>query len=204
MSEYDPILGETAAEGEDDLDEVRARFAASSRPYLAAPWPWFAWALILPSAALLTPLAFARASGAGVLFLWSGAILLGGLFEGWALWRHRARTALGGWALRMQGNLSLVALVLSLVLLWHDLGKLLPGLWLLVTGHSFYLLGSLSEPALRRYGITYQVGGALALCPTCPGLVIFAIITGLANAGLGMALLTARRLDRAGTGSTSR
>lgn len=194
MSEYDTLLSDPSGEPEDDdLEEVRARFAAASRPYLSSPWSWFAWAVILPTAALATSALYRRGGAAGVLFLWSGAILVGGLIEGGALWRHRARTALGGWAMRMQGNLSLVALALSALLLWLESARALPGLWLLVTGHSFYLLGSLSQPALRRYGLLYQAGGLCALWPGELSLAIFAATTAIANFGLGVALLRGRR-----------
>src|SRR5262249_5787408 len=69
------------------------------------------------------------------------------------------------WALRTQGNLSLVALALSLLLLWQDLAWALPGLWLLLLGHSFYILGGIAFRPFRAYRLLYQAGGIAALWP---------------------------------------
>lgn len=193
MSAYDPILPERAAELDDGLEEVRDRFSVASRPYLSTPWSWLAWGTALPTAALTTPLVAARGGPVGVLFLWSGAILLAGLVEIVAISRHRQRSALGSWAMRVQGNLSFVALVLSGLLLWLGQAWTLPGLWLLAIGHSFYLLGSLSLPALRRYGLAYQIGGLLALVPGGRPLEVFALTTLLSNLGLALSIARAGR-----------
>jgi len=37
-----------------------------------------------------------------------------------------------------------VALALSALLVWQDLAWALPGLWLLLLGHSFYMLGGIA------------------------------------------------------------
>jgi hypothetical protein len=78
----------------------------------------------------------------------------------------RARTPLAAWALRTQGNLSFIALALSALLLLAGQAWALPGLWLLLLGHSFYVLGSLASPALRTCGLIFQAGGLLALAST--------------------------------------
>ncbi len=172
-SEYDPLFGDSGADAPDDLAPVRERFEAASRAFLRSPWPWVAWALLLPAAALLTPAA-ARAGGpAGVLLAWSCAILVGGAVEGGVILggrrtgqaRVRIRSPLNNWALGVQGNLSLIALLLSLLLLWLDRPEVLPGLWLLLLGHSFYALGGLSLKAMRTTGLIFQAGGAAALWP---------------------------------------
>src|SRR5688572_32595342 len=104
-SEYDPLFERSSfgaqAEGDDDLEAVRERFAAASRPYLTSPWPWLAWAVALPAAALGTPAALGFGGPAAVLFTWSAAILLAGAVE---IASHvkarrsgRGGTALAGW-----------------------------------------------------------------------------------------------------------
>lgn len=168
-SEYDPFFG-ADEDAEDDLAPVRERFRAASRSFLASPWSWLAWSLLLPAAALATPVAARRAGPAGVLFTWSAAILAGGAVEGALILRAgrragaaRARTPIAAWALRTQGNLSLVGLALSALLLLTNQAWALPGLWLLLLGHSFYVLGGLASPALRTCGLIFQAGGFLAL-----------------------------------------
>jgi hypothetical protein len=91
------------------------------------------------------------------------------------------RSPLATWALRTQGNLSLVALALSLLLLWQDQAWALPGLWLLLLGHSFYLLGGIAFPPFRAYGLLYQLGGIAALWPGGAPLPLFALTTATAN-----------------------
>ena len=195
MGEYDPLLGAPPSE-QDDLDRARDLFAAAGRPFLASPWPWVAWALLLPAAALSTSGVLAAAGPGGVLALWSAAILAGGAVELLGIRRGRRRhgsTPLAGWVLHVQGNLSLVALLLSLALLWHDLGSLVPGLWLLVLGHSFFQLGGLAFPPFRAYGLLYQAGGVAALWPAgVDPYVAFAVTTALANAWLALAVHRAR------------
>jgi len=207
-SEYDPLFAEPLAAAEDDLEPVRERFRAASRPFLRSPLPWLAWAIVLPGVALATPAAARRGGPAGVLLAWSLAILGGGAVEALAIWRAgggvAARTPLAGWVLRIQGNLSLVALALSALLLWQGLPGALPGLWLLLLGHSFYVIGSLSSPALRACGIIFQVGGAAALWPGWDPLPVFAITTGAGALWLALGILRARATERGNPASTRR
>jgi hypothetical protein len=184
MGEYDPLL-RVAPPASDDLQRARDLFATASRPFLVSPWPWLSWAVLLPAAALGTTPVLAAFGPAGALALWSLTILLGGAVELGGIRRGgrvHGRTPLSGWALSIQGNLSLVALVLSLALLWAEQGKLLPGLWLLLLGHSFFLMGSLAFPPFRLYGVVYQLGGALALWPAgIDPFVVFAATTAAGN-----------------------
>jgi hypothetical protein len=196
MGEYDPLLA-ASRERSDDLDSARDLFAAASRPFLVSPWPWLGWAVLLPIASLATPVVLAAAGPAAVLGLWSVTILLGGGVELLGIRRggkRHARTPLASFVLGLQGNLSLVAVVLSIALLWAGSGELLPGLWLLLLGHSFFLLGGLAFPPFRLYGLVYQVGGALALWPEFldPYLVL-AVTAGLGNLWLAWAIARANR-----------
>jgi len=193
-SEYDIVLsGDSGNDG--DADEVRARFAAAAAPYLSSPLLWLAWALILPAAALATPAALAAGGWPAALVLWSLAILLGGIAE-WAALRGRVRrrSSLATWALRVQGNLSLVALALSIALALAGRADLLPAVWLLALGHSLYTLGGLAFPPMRTAGLLYQAGGLAALWPAVPGLIAFALTTGIAN--LWLAWSVRRRHSR--------
>lgn len=203
-SAYDPVFGGDDGGAETaEAERAKAAFERASRAYLASPLPWLVWALLLPGAALLTPVAHARARAPGVLLVWSLAILAGGAVEGLALLGARRRAAggpLGAWAMRAQGNLSLVALALSGALAWAEAPELLPGLWLLLLGHSFFALGGLSLPALRWAGLCYQVGGVAALWPGAPALTIFAAATATGN--LWVALGIARRGQATGAGSS--
>lgn len=187
-SEYDSLF-EPARAGADDLEPVRDHFRAASRPFLRAPWSWFTWAALLPAAAVATPVAFRVAGPSGVLFAWSGVILLGGAVELLAI-RRSGKEGGGGtlaaWVLRLQGNLSLVALVLSALLVWQDLAWALPGLWLLLLGHSFYMLGGLAFSPLRTCGILYQLGGLAALWPGGSPLLVFALATAAGNLWMGI------------------
>jgi hypothetical protein len=178
-SEYDPLFARAKPGAEsDDLEPVRERFLAASKPFLRAFWTWGAWALILPMAALFTPAAYKLRGPSGVLFLWSIAILLGGAVEFFAI-RKAGRSApsngLARWALRAQGNLSFVAVLLSGLLFWVDAAWALPGLWLLLLGHSFYILGGISFAPFRRYGLIYQIGGFAALWPGGTPLLVLAL-----------------------------
>ncbi len=181
-SEYDPIgqSGDTK-QNDDDFDRVRGRFARAGRPYLSSPWSWVSWAIILPTSALATPLVLARWGPVGVLFLWSAAILLGGGIEMSQILRGRTRqgpsTSLAAWVLRIQGNLSLVGLALSALLVAQNQSWVLPALWLLLLGHSFYVVGGLAFSPLRATGIIYQIGGVIALWPRGSPLVVFAVTT---------------------------
>ena len=203
-SEYDPLFSPAPA-GEDDLATVRELFRAASAPYLRSPWSWLTWALVLPAAAMATSWVLSEGAGgtlrrgiggiggrpAIVLLLWSCAILLGGAVEIAAIRRARGTaraTPLAAWALRLQGNLSLVALVLSFLLVWQDLAWTLPGLWLLLLGHSFYVLGGLSFEPYRAYGLIYQVGGIAALWPGGAPLGVFALTAAVGNLWMGYAV----------------
>ena len=195
-SEYDPVFGGRAREVEpsaNDLGTVRGLFAAASRPYLSSAIPWFFWALLFPATALATE-RMARAKGApGVLGLWSAAILVGGAVEAFFLYRNRRRlgggSPLGSWAMTLQGNLSLVAVALSIALVLAERPDLLPGLWLLILGHSLFTLGSLAFRPQRTAGILYQLGGAVALFPGAPALLVFAIATALGNLWIAVGVL---------------
>ena len=190
MSEYDPLIARHENTVSDDLERVQRHFDAARRPYLSSPVPWIAWALVLPAAALLTPWVTTRFAEAGALFLWSVAVLVGGVVEiGFMLRRRRRKrpTPLGGWVMRLQGNQSLVGLLLSLFLVWHDLAIALPALWLLLIGHSFFLLGGLAFRPMRRAGIVYQLGGALALWPAAQPLLVFAATTAVGNGIVALA-----------------
>jgi hypothetical protein len=192
LTEYDSLFDPQRA-GVDDLEPVREHFRAASRPFLSSPWSWFGWAVLLPAAALATPFAASRFGFRGVLFNWSVVILLGGAVEILAIRRsgkQSARSTLAAWVLRLQGNLSFVALALSAVLIWQDLAWVLPGLWLLLLGHSFYMLGGFAFEPFRIAGLVYQLGGLLALWPTLLGthspLVVFAASTFLGNLWIGI------------------
>lgn len=191
-SEYDPLFASATAKDErDDLEPVRERFLAASKPYLRAFWTWAAWALILPAAAFLTPAALAFRGPRGVLFLWSIAILLGGAVEFVAI-RKAGRSApssgLARWALRAQGNLSFVAVLLSGLLFWQDAAWAVPGVWLLLLGHSFYILGGISFVPFRRYGLIYQIGGFAALWPGGAPLLVLALTLFLGNLWMAWAV----------------
>ncbi len=155
-SEYDPLF--TGSEEADEaLADVRGRFEAAGKPFLRSPWTWTGWAVILPSAALATGAVGQRFGPSGVLMLWSLAILLGGLVETVGIFGgNRPRpTPLARWVLHTQGNLSLVAIALSALLLFAGAAWALPGLWLILIGHSFYVLGGLAFPPFRIAGLIY-------------------------------------------------
>ena len=104
--------------------------------------------------------------------------------EGVALFRSGGATRstpLAAWVLRLQGNLSLVAVALSIFLLWQDLAWALPGLWLLLLGHSFYMLGGLAFEPFRVCGIVFQLGGVAALWPDGRPLLAFAVAAFVGN-----------------------
>lgn len=196
-SEYEPLFARQASEVADDLEPVRERFRAASRPFLRSPWSWFAWAVLLPAAALATPGAWRAGGFSGVLFTWSGVILFGGAVELVAIRRSGGgggSTPLASWVLRVQGNLSLVAVAFSALLIWQDLAWALPAVWLLLLGHSFFMLGGLTFEPLRTCGILYQLGGLAALWPGY-ALPAFAVATALGNLWMGVAVLRSRRVE---------
>jgi hypothetical protein len=182
---------------------VRRRFEAAGRPYLRTPWSWLGWAVILPAAALATPLATVRGALA-VLMLWAVAILVGGAVELGVAWRNRgARSGLTTWILRAQANLSLVAVALSAVFVAIDRSWLLPAVWLLLLGHSFVTLGGLTFRPLRRAGWLYQIGGLLALVPWGKPLWMLAIATGFGNLWVAWSLVRLSRTQRSSAVSQS-
>jgi len=189
-SEYDPLFSERPERGlSGDLAAAQRLFAQASRPYLSSSIPWLAWAALLPAAALATPRAAAAGGYVAVLALWSAAIVLGGAVEAFFLLRGRRRVGggspLGSWAMTLQGNLSLVAVALSAVLVAVDQARLLPGLWLLLLGHSLFALGGLAFRPQRTAGVLYQIGGVVALVPGVPELAAFAVATALGNLWIG-------------------
>ena len=200
-SEYDPVFAPRADGPESrDLAEVKRLFSAASRPYLSAAFPWFFWSFVLPAAALAAGRLRAAASLPGQLGLWSAAILLGGGVEALFLYRHRRRlgggSPLGSWAMTLQGNLSLVAVALSIALVAAGAPRLLPGLWLLLLGHSLFALGGLAFPPQRAAGLVYQLGGALALLPGAPELALFAATTAVGNLWIGIGVLRRNAAER--------
>lgn len=183
-SDYDPLVPPAALSSEaTDLEQVRALFARSADRFLRSPLSWVVWAVVLVAAALLTP-RLQNLEPAAVVVLWSMAILVGGVFEGVALMRGgRAgdRSELASWVLRSQGNLSLLAVALSVALIWNGFPSLLPGLWLLVLGHSFFSHGGLGFQPFRIAGLIYQAGGLAALVPGIDPLLAFAAAAGAGN-----------------------
>ncbi len=124
--------------------------------------------------------------------LWSLAILVGGAIEGLTILRQqrrRTRSSLGAWAMRAQGNLSLVAVVLSGLLVWLDSARFLPALWLLLLGHNLFALGGLAFPPLRLAGLLYQAGGLAALVPGSRPLWAMAAATALGNFWIGWGIV---------------
>lgn len=193
-SEYEPLFTSTRTgpgDVDDDLEPVRERFRAASRPFLRSPWSWFSWAVLLPAAALVTPGALRAGGFSGVLFTWSAVILLGGAVEIVAIRRAGGggsrSTPLASWVLRLQGNLSLVAVALSALLVWQDVAWALPAVWLLLLGHSFYMLGGLAFEPFRTCGILYQLGGLAALWPGA-ALPAFAVATAVGNLWMGFSV----------------
>ena len=65
--------------------------------------------------------------------------------------------------------------------------------WLLLLGHSFYLLGGLALPAFRGCGLLYQAAGLVALWPGGWGLEVFAGAMLVGNLGLAWAVWRERR-----------
>lgn len=210
VSEYDPLFAAREAEGaiaQSDLASVREAFARASRPYLSSALPWLGWALVLPAAALATAAVAAARGPAGVVGLWSLAILVGGALEGALLLGARRRlggSPLGSWAMTIQGNLSLVGAALSLALVFAGAASLLPALWLLLLGHSLFVLGGLALPAMRAAGVLYQLGGVAALTPGVPPLVAFAAATAAGNLWIAIGVARQRAAaSAAGSNSTS-
>jgi hypothetical protein len=209
MSEYDPLFPDASSSSHvpSDLATVRAAFVRASRPYLSSPWSWVGWAMALPAAALTTPAAAAERGAGGVVGLWCLAILVAGALEGALLLGARRRlggSPLGSWAMTIQGNLSLVGAALSLALVFAGAARLLPAVWLLLLGHSLFVLGGLALPAMRAAGIVYQVGGVAALVPGVPPLTAFAVATAVGNLWIAVGVARQRAAgSAAGSSSTS-
>jgi len=197
-SEYDPVVRPPDERDVLDLERARELFETASRPYLSSPFSWLAWALVLPAAALLSPRAYAAGGPLGAVAFWSVAIMVGGAVEAIAIRRRtggRASSGLAGWSLRAQANLSLVALALSVtvVLTSIDLARLVPGIWLLLLGHSLYVFGGLAFRPMRACGLLYQAAGIVALWPRLSGLGVFAAATFLGNLWMAISVWRRRR-----------
>jgi len=192
-SEYEPVFGR-GGEVVDDLESVRDVFGKAAAPFTRSPWSWLTWAFLLPLVALTTRSVLVRFGAPGVVLAWCGTIILGGAVEVWAVRpdRQTARTTLAGWALRAQANLSFVAVVISAALIWADRINAVPGVWLLVLGHSFLLLGGLAFAPFKRAGWIYQVAGVVALWPSQDGLVWFAVATCIGNLWIGLSVRSMR------------
>jgi hypothetical protein len=192
MTEYDPVFErKTSPADEADLEAVRRAMVRAAGPYLRSPLPWLLWAVVLPLVALTTPAVMTSGGLRGVLFLWSGGILAAGVVEMFLYRRSQAgspRSPLAGWIMRSQGNLSALVLVLSLLLAWHHLVWALPGLWLLLLGHSLYTFGKLLLPSLRSAGLLYQLGGVVALVAGDRSLQIFALTILIANCWVALGI----------------
>jgi hypothetical protein len=142
-------------------------------------------------------MAFRLGGPSAILFVWSGVILLGGAVELVSLRRGGVRlgasTRLASWVLRLQGNLSLIGVALSAFLLWLDQPWALPGVWLLLMGHSFYMLGGFGFGPFRIGGLILQLGGVAALWPSGKSLPCFALATALSNFWIGLGIWRANR-----------
>lgn len=212
MSEYDPVFSSSGPpdpgdpRASDDLERVREVFEQSARPYLRHPWVWWSWGLVLPLTAGLHRPVLERFGLQGVILLWSLAILAGGAVEMGAIFRSRGRgrrtrsTPLVSWVFRIQGNLSVTGLAISALLVWQGLAWALPGLWLLLVGHSFYLLGGLAFRPLRIFGLFLQAGALAALWPGASALAIFAGVTGAGSLWLGVQIFLRSRAEHRSTG----
>ncbi len=188
-SEYDPIGLPGGGPVDDDLEAVREKFAAAGEPFFSTPYSWLAWGLLLPAAALGTPLLARVGGGRAVLLGWSLMILVGGAVEvGLMRRRQRGPSAIASWVFRVQANLSVVALALSAALFLAGAGRLVPGLWLLVLGHSLYGAGGLAFGPLRTAGLIYQLGGLLALVMSDQALIVFAASAAVGNLWMAWAI----------------
>lgn len=192
MSEYDPIvpLGELSSEPS-DLERVRRLFERSADRFVRSPWSWVLWAAVFAGAALATRAVHAAGGSWLVVVLWSTAILVGGAVEA-ILYSRAGRglkpSQLARWVLRSQANLSLVGMALSVYLVWRGDPLALPGVWLLVVGHSFWAHGGLGFSAFRGAGLLYQIGGVAALTPWVDPLVALAVAVAAGNLWLAAAV----------------
>ena len=107
------------------------------------------------------------------------------------MWRGRKTVIpsdITRWVFRGQGNLSLIAIVLTAALAWQRMYEFLPAVWLLLIGHSFFAIGGLAATALKRGGLLYQVGGVISLLPWFGSLTVFAVTTAIANLTIAVSL----------------
>lgn len=189
-SEYDPVFGppSVGASSSSDLAEARELFEEASRPFLGSPLPWLGWAILFPAAALLTGAVAQSFAWVGVLLLWSATILVGGFVEIATIRSRRpaVSSSLASWVFQAQANLSLIAVVLSLALLFYGRPEAIPAVWLLVLGHSLFMLGGLAFGPVRQAGLLYQVGGILTLLPLFDPMVVLAVTTFFANGWIGL------------------
>lgn len=154
------------------------------------------WAIVFAGAALATREVAAYGGEWAVVVLWSTAILAGGAVEA-VLYsrggRDLAPSRLARWVLAGQANLSLVGLVLSGYLVWSGEAWALPGLWLLLVGHSFWGHGGLAFPAFRVTGALYQLGGVVALLPWLDPLPTLAATVAAGNLWMALSIWRTQR-----------
>lgn len=105
-------------------------------------------------------------------------------------------SSVANWVLRAQGNLSLVAVLVSGALILQASAWLLPGVWLLLLGHSLFTLGGLAARSLRTAGLIYQAGGVLAIWPHGLGLEVFAVATLVGNLWVAVSIWRAGSENR--------
>ena len=106
--------------------------------------------------------------------------------------KSAVRSEISRWVFRAQGNLSLIAIALTVVVVFNGAFRYLPGIWLLLIGHSFFAVGGLASNALRRSGLLYQAGGAVSLLPWLDSLAVFAVTTSRTRATAPMRSISAR------------
>lgn len=192
MSEYDPIVPRRELSAErSDLEQVRALFEGSAERFLRSPWSWIVWAVIVGVTALVTRAIQDLVGPWVIVVVWSTAILVGGVAEAvlYAKSGQELRPSeLGRWVLRSQGNLSMVGIAVSVFLIWRGEAGALPGVWLLVLGHSFYSHAGLGFAAFRQAGAAYQLGGVIALTPWVDPLLALAASVAAGNLWLAAAI----------------
>ena len=105
--------------------------------------------------------------------------------------KRASHSEISGWVFKAQGNISLIAIALTVVVMVNEAYRYLPGVWLLLIGHSFFAMGGLASPALRRSGLLYQAGGLIALLPWLDSLIVFAVTTAAANLAVAVAMVRA-------------
>jgi len=196
-SEYDPIRT-TEPGWDDDLEETKDLFERAAGPFLRSPVPWLSWALILPASAISTQGWLESRGPMGVLLLWSVAVMLGGTIEIGIARRGRGgsgSSSLARWVLRAQGNLSVIGLALSTVVVMQGVAWLLPAIWLLLLGHSLWSLGGLAFAPLKATGLLYQLGGVLALWPGGSPLLVLALATAVGNLWAAFSIWRSQRSD---------